>query len=870
MTPRKVYMQRLLKQLRRRARQVLRAVPAERYAFWRRRPVHARTVLYESFAGNGMLCNPEALFRELLSAPDQADLRHIWVLDSLRLHPGIIAEFAGHPRVRFVRYRSGAYFRALATSGYLINNATFPPEFSKRPGQTYLNTWHGTPVKKMGYDMPGGAIEAANTLRNFVAADFLLAANAFMAEQMYEKAYRLAGVYRGLIAVEGYPRIDRQFLNEDQQKRGREQLAASGVELGDREIVLYAPTWKGESFARPADDVLHLVNAVSEMQTLLGERYVVLLKTHQVVHRFAKHNAALRRILVSNEMPSNVVLGLSSVLITDYSSIFIDYLALNRPIVFLTPDLDEYTRTRGLYCEPDEWPGPVCATPADAAGAILAPADAPTSVVIAARAAAWRDRLASHETGSSSRRIVDVVFRGARVGYQLRSDDRDARPSVLLFLGGMLSNGITAAAINLLNSIDHTALDVSVQFGYPRGAAQLANQALVNPAARQFLRVGGMNGSKFTHLRRKLAARFGDAGIHRANPAQSALWDEEWTRCFGDVRFDAVIDFSGYGPFWSTLLLHSPPAVRSIWLHNDMAAEVHRRVNGKERMKRTLPEVFALYPEFDRLVSVSPGLTELNRRELASYCTARPEQFVTAPNLIDAHRVISSASVDLRSLEEYQREADGTLGGGGDGSIAGAVHGTAAGEAAGEPEWVTQLLADDDTVWFVTVGRFSPEKNQARLLRAFALVHARMPQARLTIVGYGSLRAELEKLIDTLEVRGVAFVVGPFANPFPILAASDCFVLSSDYEGQPMVLLEAATLGLPIVTVDFRSVHDALPNNALHIVAQDDDALARGMLEFMTGSVLASTLDTIGYNSAALAGFLRATQLAPGEMTRSS
>lgn len=855
-------MPRLLKQFRQRVRQIVRAVDAEIHAFWRRRPVRSRTVLYESFAGNGMLCNPEALFRELLSAPDQADLLHIWVLDSPRLHPALIEEFADHPRVRFVRYRSAAYFRALATSGYLINNATFPAEFSKRTGQTYLNTWHGTPLKQMGYDMPGGAVEAANTLRNFVAADFLLAANAFMAEQMYEKAYRLSGIYRGLIVEEGYPRIDRQFLTTEQETLGRKQLSMGGIALGEREIVLYAPTWKGDSFASPDDDVMELVAAVREMQALLGERYIVLLKTHQVVHRYARDNAELRRILVSNEMPSNVVLGLSAALITDYSSIFIDYLALNRPIVFLAPDLSDYTRTRGLYFAPEEWPGAVCSTAADAAAAVLAAAapasDTPASVAIALRADRWRELLADQENGSSTRRVVDVVFRGQRAGYRVRPALGNSRPSVLLFIGGMLPNGITAAAINLLNSIDHAACDVSVQFGYPRGAAQLANQERIHPAVRQFMRIGGMNGSKFTHLRRKLAARAGNSDIHRTNRAQSALWDDEWTRCFGDVKFDAVIDFSGYGPFWSTLLLHSPPAVRSIWLHNDMAAEVHRLVNGKESMKLTLPEVFALYPEFDQLVSVSPGLTEINRRELSSYCAARPEQFVTAPNLIDALRVTTSASVGMRSLLEYREGVEGE-----------SISAIDSEPEWAEPEWVTQLLAEDDTVWFVTVGRFSPEKNQARLLRAFAQVHSRMPTARLSIVGYGSLRAELEHLVDTLGLRGVAFVVGPFANPFPILAASDCFVLSSDYEGQPMVILEAATLGLPIVAVDFRSVHDALPNSPLHIVAQDDDALAQGMLEFLAGNVATSVIDTAGYNAAALAGFLAATRFATGEMTRS-
>ncbi len=51
--------------------------------------------------------------------------------------------------------RSDAYFKALATAKYLVNNATFPQELAKRPEQTYLNTWHGIPLKHMGFDMPG-------------------------------------------------------------------------------------------------------------------------------------------------------------------------------------------------------------------------------------------------------------------------------------------------------------------------------------------------------------------------------------------------------------------------------------------------------------------------------------------------------------------------------------------------------------------------------------------------------------------------------------------------------------------------------------------------------------------------------------------
>ena len=70
----------------------------------------------------------------------------------------------------------------------------------------------------------------------------------------------------------------------------------------------------------------------------------------------------MRSILVPNEIPTNVILGLTDVLITDYSSIFFDFLSTGRPVLFFTPDLEDYEGTRGLYFEPNQWPGPAVRT----------------------------------------------------------------------------------------------------------------------------------------------------------------------------------------------------------------------------------------------------------------------------------------------------------------------------------------------------------------------------------------------------------------------------------------------------------------------------------------------------------------------------
>mgnify|MGYP003607941461 CR=1 FL=1 len=105
-------------------------------------------------------------------------------------------------------------------------------------------------------------------------------------------------------------------------------------------------------------------------------------------------------------------------------------------------------------------------------------------------------------------------------------------------------------------------------------------------------------------------------------------------------------------------------------------------------------------------------------------------------------------------------------------------------------------------------------------------MHAAHPEAPLLIVDGWPLHTALQQQITDAGADDVAFLAGARRNPYALLAASDCFVLSSLYEGQPMVLIEAAICELPIVSTSFGSVYDALPEGSIRIVKQDDDALA--------------------------------------------
>jgi CDP-glycerol glycerophosphotransferase len=675
----------------------------------------------------------------------------------------------------------------------------------------------------MGFDMPDGARESANVLRNFLAADFLLAANPAMAS-MYEEAYRLRNVYGGRIIEEGYPRVDRQRLDAAAVSEVTGELERAGLPVRGRKLVLFAPTWRGATFSNAAVDTTHLLRQVMALQAGVGDEALVLLKAHQVVHAAASRDPELARILVPHSLPANRLLGIADGLVTDYSSIFFDYLATGRPIVFFAADAEEYDRERGTYLHDDRLPGPVHRDGLDAGAALRTMLQAPER---SATYEDWARRFVPREDGQAARRVVDIVFGGITDGYRVHPARSDGRRRVLLSLGGMRANGITTSAISLLNALDHSRYDVTALMPFPRSGRVRSFQQQIHPDVRQVFRIGGMNGTKLRHVRRRFADLRETPPQPRARRWSTELWGDEWRRVLGSARFDWIGDFSGYSPLWANILLHSPPAPRAIWLHNDMAAERTKRVNGKQTKRRSLSSLFALYPAFQQLVSVSPALSAVNRDRFGELCDA--SAFVDLRNIPDLARVSAGVQEPLRGVLEQDEPA---------------------------PVWLRRLRAKNaGERWFVSVGRLSPEKNHQRLIRAFAQVSSQDRRARLVIIGEGHLRADLEALIDREGLSEVAFLAGHLENPFGAMSSADCFVLSSDYEGQPMVLMEAALCGLPIISTSFSSVEDALPSASIRVVAQTDGALRDAMLAHLAGDIEPSHLDAAAYTSSVLADF---------------
>lgn len=794
---------------------LLQAVKTEVYAFWRRRAVRPQMVLYESFAGNGMLCNPEAIFRELIGEPEFAGFVHVWVLASRRQNPAVVREFAGSRSVRFVRPGSFGYFRALAIAGFLVNNATFPPEFGKRSGQQYLNTWHGTPLKRMGYDIDASATRVANVIRNFLSADFLLSTGPFMTEHLYAKAHSLSQVYRGRVIEEGYPRVDRQLLDATGGAATRAKLEDGGVIVGDRQVILYAPTWRGTSFSLPEDDISELVARVELFESLIDTtKYVVLLKTHQVVYHFISNIPGLAGRLIPNEIPSNVILGITDVLVTDYSSIFFDFLATGRPIFFFTPDLADYAGYRGLYIAPAEWPGPVVDTVEKLAVAVNEFDRVGVDSHVSSNYRAMQTKFVARDDGNATKRIVDIVFRGNTAGYAVKPIAHDGRRTVLIYAGGMRPNTVTSALIALLDRIDHSRFDISVIFPPTRARSVRDQQRLLSPQVRQFARVGGMNGSKLS-LARLRFLRSGSPGSRVRTAAGTGLFRDEWDRCFGLTTFDFAVDFAGTSSFWASLMLQSPGSERSIWLRSDLDYRADE-----------LAKIRPLYDFYDHLVSSSPAVRGAWQR------------LSSAASLIGGGRILADAVLPIAFDDGASPIPDSPT------------------PDWPTPHWLAETGSAEDVRIFASLGRLSVENNPFQLLRAFALVHAAFPESRLLVIGTGPLAPSLASEVAVLGLSGAVWLAGYRANPFALLRLSHCFVFTG-HRRDPQVILEARVLGLPIVSVADGEDGAGASSGVLQVAA-DDRAVADGMVDFLNGELGASSLDWAAHDEVSLTEFYRA------------
>ncbi|HEY6278432.1 MAG TPA: bifunctional glycosyltransferase family 2 protein/CDP-glycerol:glycerophosphate glycerophosphotransferase [Streptosporangiaceae bacterium] len=367
------------------------------YPIQSRRPLRD-AVLFASWNGKQCADNPRGIAEELRRRGD--DREHIWVVaDYTTPAP------AGD---RLVLSGTEEYFEALARCRYIIANDDMPPYFRKREGQIYLQTWHGTPLKKIGFDIDRPQFASGTAYFEHLADDvakwdLLLSQNPF-STPIFRRAFRFGGE----ICETGYPRNDVLARADTMTVQARRRL---GIADGKR-VVLYAPTWRDNQFYASGRYRFDLRLDLERAWQVLGPDYVVLVRGHH--HLASDVTAGARPSFALNVTgyPDIAELFLvSDVLITDYSSVMFDFAATGRPMLFFTYDLEQYRdQLRGFYFDFEaEAPGPLLATSDEVLAAIT-----DLDQVTAGYEPAYRAFAAKYcplDDGKAGARVCDRLFR---------------------------------------------------------------------------------------------------------------------------------------------------------------------------------------------------------------------------------------------------------------------------------------------------------------------------------------------------------------------------------------------------------------------------------------------------------------------------
>lgn len=366
-----------------------------RYPRWLRElPLRHDLVLFESFLGKAYAGNPRYLYEALRVA--RPDLQCVWAYQGAEAIPGDPPQ---------VRRGSAEYYRLLAQAKYRVNNVLFPVH-GRKAETVYLQTWHGTPLKRLGYDIEvaGPEADARDNLRREAEGwSVLLSANAH-STQTLPRAFG----YRGPVLEAGYPLADALLTPFADDAARAAALAALGLRA-DRRYLLYAPTWRDDQQIGAWRFGFDLQLDLARISAALAPDQVLLLKTHHLVAtRLQSAGLPANVIDLSARDDATELCRIADVLITDYSSVFFDFAVTGRPILFFCYDLQHYAeRVRGFYLDvPGDLPGPV-ARDTDALVALLQDLPA-VAAAHADRYAAFQARYCAAHPGATQRVIAEV------------------------------------------------------------------------------------------------------------------------------------------------------------------------------------------------------------------------------------------------------------------------------------------------------------------------------------------------------------------------------------------------------------------------------------------------------------------------------
>ena len=367
--------------------------------FFNKQKLKENQIFIESFRGDFYSDNPKYLYQYLYeNYSDRYDF--VWVMNRKG------TKIPGNPKT--VKKYSLKYFKEAARSKYWLINTRQAVLLSKRADQIMVSTWHGTPLKKLGFDMGNLYLDDPESKFKYKKDssewNYLISPNEFTTEKL-----RSSFAYNGEVLEYGYPRNDILYNYDDEMtERIKSRLGLPE----DKKIILYAPTWRDNESYDIGKVNFTLKLDLDSLKEELSDEYIILLRTHY----FISNNLDLSDFEgfafdVSRYEDIGELYLISDILITDYSSVFFDYANLKRPILFYTYDLDKYSNElRGFYLDIyNDVPGPLLYTTREVIDAIVNIDE--INELFSKKYDEFYNRFCSIDDGNASKRIVERIWK---------------------------------------------------------------------------------------------------------------------------------------------------------------------------------------------------------------------------------------------------------------------------------------------------------------------------------------------------------------------------------------------------------------------------------------------------------------------------
>lgn len=768
--------------------------------YYEKLPIEENVILLEAQNATKVDGNIFYILKYITSSEKYSTYK-IYVSSWIRYKKKIRAVFEQEKmeNVNLVVYSSDEYVRLLASAKFLITDNTFPNYYIKKKGQIYLNTWHGTPLKTLGKQIHND-IAIGNAQKNMVIADYLLYPNYFTKEVMI-RDYMLENIAEGSSILCGYPRNEIFFDPE------RRELVREEMELQEKRVYAYMPTWRGTvaKIGSNKNDS-YLMYYLYELDKYLNEDEILYINLHPMATH-AKNNVEIKSLKHIKKFPEKYetycFLNIVDVLITDYSSVFFDFVCTGKKIVLFPYDKEEYLESRGMYLSLEDLPFPQVR-------------DVPSLLEELRTEKKYEDtefrkKFNAFDGKHVSQRLCDYVILGEETQLEVEPIPDNGKENVLLYAGNLAKNGITTSIRNLMNTMDLSKRNYYLSFCQGKAKNHAAQLATFHPDVKFFAIAEFLDLTIWERVLRKLFQK----KMLSAETFMKYMGNRAYQnlmRAYGTTKFHTAIHFSGYED--EMILLYSAfPGSKAIFVHNDMVNEIKIRHNQRRDVLKYA------YNQFHSVVTVTediiPPTVELSGKQ---------DNMVSVHNTIDYKNILERAEMPI-ILDKTTK-------------------------CSVSYDYFNEVM-DSDLPKFITIGRFSPEKGQERLVNAFGKMLAEDRKAYLIIMGGNSLKDGYKNLCAKVKAMGLeehVILLLSVSNPYPILKACDYFILSSFYEGFGLVIAEADILGKPVVSTDVVGPRGFMTKYGGTLVESSEEGIYQGLKMLYHGEVKRMHIDYEAYN----------------------